>query len=330
MSAPIPDLPSTMQAAACNTYGSPALINLVQTPLPALPADGILVRNHATCVSSADARIRAARFPRGFGIPGRLAFGLRAPRQPILGSCFSGMVHAVGNSVHDVAIGSRLCGMTGLSLGCHAEYVVVRHGKAYAHVPDVVTHHQAAGILFGGTTALVFLRDVAKLAHGERLLVIGASGAIGTAAVQLGRIMGANVTGVTSTLNVNLVRKLGAHHVVDYTAQDVGSLPERYDVVLDTVGNLSIADGRRLLAPGGRLALAVADLAQMLTATLLPKVYAASAAERASDVAELVQHLAEGRLRTVIDAIVPLSSIASAHQRVDSGRKVGNLVVDMA
>lgn len=324
------NLPATMQSAVCNHYGSPALINIVQTPLPTLPADGIFVRNHATCVTSADARIRAARFPRGFGVLGRFAFGMRAPRQPILGSCFSGVVQAVGSNVHDVAVGTRLCGMTGMALGCHAEFVVVQRGTAYAIVPDNVTHHQAAGILFGGTTALVFLRDVAKLAPGERLLVIGASGAIGTAAVQLARIMGADVTGVTSTANVELVRDLGAHHVVDYTAQDVRRLPERYNVVLDTVGNLTIADGRRLLAPGGRLALAVANLGQMLAASVLPGIHSATAAERATDVSELLSRIAEGQLRTVIDSIVPLSAIASAHQRVDSGHKVGNLVVDVA
>jgi len=330
MSAQIPDLPATMQVASCTVYGSPAHITIAQTNLPTLPANGILVRNHATCVTSADVRIRAARFPRGFGLLGRLAFGLRAPRQPVLGGCFSGVVHAVGKDVHDVAIGRRLCGMTGMALGCHAEYVLVRQGTCYARVPDGVTHHQAAGITFGGSTAMVFLRNVTKLKAGDRLLVIGASGAIGTAAVQLGRIMGADVTGVTSTPNVELVRDLGAHRVIDYTAANLASIKERYDVVLDTVGNLSIRDGRRLLAPGGRLALAVASLGQMLASVVLPDVYSATAAERASDIAALLDYVATGRLRTVIDAIVPLSSIASAHQRVDTGRKIGNLVVDMA
>lgn len=320
----------TMQAAWFDAYGTASQVRIAHVPKPQVSNGTLLVRVLASCVSAADSRIRAARFPRGFGVLGRLAFGLRSPRQHILGGCYSGVVEAVGSNVHGLAVGTRLCGMTGMALGCHAEYVVVQEGSAYAIVPDAVTHQQAAGIVFGGTTAMYFLRDVAKVQAGERVLVIGASGAVGAAAVQLARIMGATVTAVTSGANASLMRELGAHTVIDYKAVNLANINETYNVVLDTVGNVKIASGRKLLATNGRLVLAAATLGQMVAASGIRGVYSSTAPERASDIAELLSLVSTGQLRTIIDAIVPLSAIASAHQRVDTGRKVGNLVVDMA
>jgi NADPH:quinone reductase-like Zn-dependent oxidoreductase len=242
----------------------------------------------------------------------------------VLGNTFSGVVEALGDGVTGVAVGDEVCGTTGLRMGTHAEQVVVPAKRLVAK-PGGVSHDDAAGVLFGGQSALFFLRDKANVGPGTTVLVNGASGAIGTSAVQLARHAGATVTAVTSGANADLVRSLGAEHVVDHTTTDVTSLTERYDVVLDTVGNVSTASGRRLLADGGVLLLAVADLGETLRAR--GNVKAGPAPERPDDARELLDLVASGALRVVIDRVVPLDEVVAAHARVDSGRKVGNLVL---
>ncbi|KRF37659.1 NAD(P)-dependent alcohol dehydrogenase [Nocardioides sp. Soil805] len=313
-----------MRAAVVHEYGAPDVARVVEVDTPTPGAKDVLVRVHAAAVTSADARIRGARFPRGFAPFARLAFGLRRPGRPVLGGTFSGVVEAVGDRVTGVSVGDAVVGTTGLRMGTHAELVVVPASRVVPK-PAGVSHDDAAGVLFGGQTALFFLRDKATVGPGTRVLVNGASGAIGTSAVQLAKHLGATVTGVTSGANADLVRGLGADHVVDHTTTDLASLPERYDVVLDTVGNVSPASGRRLLADGGVLLLAVADLGEMLRAR--GDVKAGTAPERPEDARELLALVASGALRVVIDAALPLDDVAVAHARVDSGHKVGNVVV---
>ena len=313
-----------MRAAVVQRYGEPDVVRVVDVDTPTAGAREVLVRVRATALTAADSRIRGARFPRGFGPFARLAFGLRGPRRPVLGNTFSGVVEALGDGVTGVAVGDEVCGTTGLRMGTHAEQVVVPAKRLVAK-PAGVSHDDAAGVLFGGQSALFFLRDKANAGPGTTVLVNGASGAIGTSAVQLARHAGATVTGVTSGANADLVRSLGAEHVVDHTTTDVTSLTERYDVVLDTVGNVSTASGRRLLADGGVLLLAVADLGETLRAR--GNVKAGPAPERPDDARELLDLVASGALRVVIDRVVPLDEVVAAHARVDSGRKVGNLVL---
>ncbi|MEU0159772.1 NAD(P)-dependent alcohol dehydrogenase [Streptomyces sp. NPDC006261] len=284
----------------------------------------MLVRVKAVAVTSADARIRGARFPAGFGVPARLAFGLFRPRRTILGSSFSGEVEAIGKRVHGMSPGDEVCGMTGMRLGAHAEYVVVP-AKKLARKPSAVSHEDAAGVLFGGSTALFFLRDKASVSPGMSVCVNGASGAIGTNAVQLAKHFGATVTGVTSTGNARLVTDLGAARVIDYTQDDLADVAERFDVVLDAVGNLSITAGRRLLSDKGVLLLAVADLRDTVRAR--GNVVAGPAPERVADFEFLLRLAADGSLTVVIDQVYDLRDIAAAHHRVDSGRKIGNIVV---
>ncbi|WP_331728176.1 NAD(P)-dependent alcohol dehydrogenase [Streptomyces sp. NBC_00158] len=313
-----------MQAAVVDRYGAPDVVRIGEVPRPAPRKGEVLVRVRAVAVTSADSRIRGARFPSGFGPFARLAFGLFRPRRPVLGSAFSGEVAAVGPHVGDVAPGDEVCGMTGIRMGAHAEYVVVP-AKKLAPKPPAVSHDDAAAVLFGGSTALFFLRDKASLGPGTSVCVNGASGAIGTNAVQLARHLGATVTAVTSTPNTALVAGLGAERVIDYTREDLSTLPDRFDVVLDTVGNLSIASGRRLLNPGGVLLLAVADLGETVRAR--GDVVAGTSPERAENFAYLLRLVADGVLTVVIDRTYDLRDIAEAHRRVDSGRKTGNIVV---
>lgn len=319
-----------MRAAVVRRYGGPEVVRVVDVPDPVPRTGEVLVRVAATTVNSGDARIRGARFPKGFGGLGRLALGLRGPRRVVLGVAFSGTVEAIGTDPSSdadasaLAVGDRVCGMTGMRMGAHAELVAVPVTKL-VRVPDAVSLDDAAGVLFGGTTALYYLRDRAEVRPGERVLVIGASGAVGTNAVQLAKHLGAEVTAVASARNATLLAELGADRVVDYRATPVETLGERFDVVLDAVGLLSPATGRPLLAEGGRLLLAVATLGQTITAR--GQVKAGSSAERPEDFATLLGFVADGRLRVVLEPALPLERIAEAHARVDSGRKVGNLVV---
>lgn len=313
-----------MRAAVVDRYGPPEVVRVVEVPRPEPGADEVLVRVEAAAVTSGDARIRGAHFPPGFAVPARLAFGIRRPRRPILGGALSGTVVAVGERVTGVSPGDAVCAMTGTKLGAHAELTAVP-AKAIVRIPAGVSHDDAAGLLFGGTTALHFLRTTAAVGPGRSVLVNGASGAVGTNAVQLARHLGATVTGVTSAPNAELVLDLGAEHVIDHTSDDLLATSERFDVVLDAVGNLSVDSGRHLLRDGGVLVLAVAGLADVVR----PRrhVIAGSAPERPEDIEALVALLAAGELRVVLDREYALDGIVEAHRRVDTGHKVGNVIV---
>ena len=297
---------------------------MAEVPKPTPRKDEVLVRVVAAAVTSGDARIRGANFPPGFALPVRLAFGLRGPRRRILGMVFSGVVEHVGPGVATVAPGDAVCGMTGIAMGAHAEYVCVP-ARRVAAVLSGVSHADAAGVLFGGSTALYFLRDKAKVGPGKTVLVNGASGAVGTNAVQLARHFGATVTGVSSAANADFVRRLGADRVIDYAVCDVRTLTDRFDVVFDAVGNLSIALGRRLLREGGVLVLAVASLWDTLRARR--GVAVGSSPERAADFAWLLQRVAAKELAVVIDRTFPLDQISDSYRLVDGGHKRGNVIV---
>ncbi|GAA3226857.1 NAD(P)-dependent alcohol dehydrogenase [Pseudonocardia petroleophila] len=305
-----------MRAAVVTRYGPPDVVRVTDVPDPEPRAGEVLVRVVATTVNSGDARIRGARFPRGFGPLARLAIGLRRPRQPVLGVVFSGVVEVGGGSFRP---GDEVCGMTGARLGAHAELVTARK---VVRKPAEVSHEDAAGVLFGGTTALHLLRDVRR---GQSVLVVGASGAVGTNAVQLAAHAGATVTAVCGGANAELVTGLGAAHVVDHRRTDPAAITERFDVVLDAVGTLNPATGRRLLTDDGVLVLAVASLGE----TVLPRrrVRSGVTPERPEDFTDLLERVAKGELTVVVDEVVGLDGIVAAHRRVDSGRKVGNLVL---
>lgn len=330
-----------MRAGVVDRYGPPSIVRIETVPDPVAGRGEALVRVTATTVNSGDARIRGARFPRGFALPGKLALGVKGPRARVLGVVFAGVVEALGadatggaphaggtgDAASALAVGDRVCGMTGARMGAHAELVAVAASRL-ARIPDGVSFDDAAGVIFGGTTALFFLRDKAAVKPGEHVLVVGASGAVGTSAVQLAKHLGARVTAVTSARNAELVTALGADAVVDYRATPLESLAsrgERFDVVFDTVGALNPATGRPLLAEGGRLLLAVASLGEIITAR--GPVKTGTATERADDIAMLLGLVDSGTLRVVVDEALPLDRLAEAHARVDSGRKVGNLVL---
>jgi len=303
-------------------------------PRPRPGPGEVLVRVHASTVSSGDVRVRSLSVPRGFGVFARPAFGFLGPRKPVLGSELAGVVEAVGDGVSTFAVGDRVVAFPGTGLGCHAEVRTVLVTGCLVHLPDAISFEQGAALAFGGTTALHFLRDAAKTRPGEKVLVIGASGAVGSAAVQLAKHLGAVVTGVTSTANVDRVRALGADRVVDYTkAQPLGG-GETYDVIFESVGGVAYAACRPALAAGGRLVLCAGSVPQILGSLLRTigtshRVLAGGAPERPADLATLVALAGAGRYAPPIDQTFPLERIAEAHAYVDTGRKRGSVVVTM-
>ena len=313
-----------MRAARVGRYGPPEAVAVVDAPVPRPRPGEVVVRVEAAGVSAGDARMRAGRFPRGFGPLARLAIGLRGPRAGVLGATFSGVVTQVGDGVQGRAVGDEVAGMTGVRLGGHAEFLAVPAAVAVPK-PATVSHPDAAAALFGGTTALHFLRDRAQLQPGATALINGASGSVGSAAVQLAADLGATVTAVCSVANRELVTRLGAKRWIDYTRTPITGLAERFDVVFDAVGNLSRVDGLRLREAGGSLILAVAPLADLLRGGR--GVFAGSVPERPEDVAHLLGLVAAGRLDPLTTVAGGLDALPDAYRLIDSGRKVGNLVI---
>lgn len=313
-----------MRAAYNDRYGPPEVVSIRTLPDPTPAPDEVLVRVQSAAVTAADSRLRGARFPRGFAVLARLGFGIRAPRRTVLGAAFSGIVEGIGAGAQGVALGDRVAGMAGAHLGAHAELIAVRADRV-AHVPDTVTHDDAAGVLFGGSTAWHVLHRKACVPPGATVLVIGASGAVGSNVVQLAVRAGCIVTGVCSDRNADLVRGLGARDVIDYTQTNIRELNRRFDVVVDCAGVLGRNTGGRLLNPSGVLCLVAADLWQTVTA--FGAVKAGVSPERREDFAQLLDLVAEGSLRVVVSEVLTLADIVRAHRLVDSGRKVGNVIV---
>jgi NADPH:quinone reductase-like Zn-dependent oxidoreductase len=257
--------------------------------------------------------------------------GFSKPRQPVLGMEFAGEVAALGRKVQAFRTGDRVFGITGARLGCHAEYLCMPDTGAVAHMPATLTFDEAAALPFGGTTMTDFFRK-AKLRRGERVLVNGASGSVGTAALQLARRFGADTTAVCSGANADLVTSLGAARVTDYTSHDFTANGERYDVIVDAVGNAPFARCRNSLNRGGRLLLLAAGLPDMIPMLWVnlsgaSKIIAGSAAERAEDLRFLAELAYEGQFKAVIDRRYPLEQIAEAHRYVETGRKKGSVVI---
>jgi NADPH:quinone reductase-like Zn-dependent oxidoreductase len=326
---------NTMRAACAGRYGGPETVALREVPRPVPRRGEILIRVVTTTVSSADWRIRALEVPSGFRTLMRLAMGLSGPRQPILGTELAGVVAEVGAGVTAFRPGDPVIAMPGVSMGAHAELKVMRAADKVIAKPAELTFGEAGALCFGGLTALHYLRAMARLQPGERLLVVGASGTVGTAAIQLARVLGAEVTAVCSGANATLVQGLGARRVIDYGQTDFTADDERFDVIIDCVGATSYARGRHLLRPRGRLVRVVAGLAGLLAAPFQGRVsghrvIAGVSTERTEDMRYLAELAAAGEYRPVIDGVFPFERIADAHARVDSRRKRGSVVVEVS
>ncbi|PQJ26962.1 NAD(P)-dependent alcohol dehydrogenase [Salinibacter sp. 10B] len=323
-----------MKAVLAPEYGSPDVLQIADVPKPSIRKNEVLIRVRAATVSSGDSRVRSLTVPTGFKLLSRLLFGIMRPRQPILGTEFSGEIEAVGEDVKRFGVGDSVFAYSDGKMGAHAEYVAMPEEGPLAHKPPNLTYEEAAALSFGGVTALRFLQW-GGLQEGETVLVNGASGSVGTAAVQLARHFGASVTGVCSTGNVEWVQSLGAHRVIDYTKEDVREIGDVYDVIVDTAGTLPYSRSKHLLRDGGRLLLVLGSLPDMLRApwvalTSTKRVVAGAASGRREDMEFLASLAESGAFTPVIDRSYPLEHIADAYRYVEQGHKKGNVVLTVA
>ncbi|MCP2634999.1 NAD(P)-dependent alcohol dehydrogenase [Microbacterium sp. HD4P20] len=323
----------TMRAAVVHRFGGPDVVAVERVPRPEPREGEILVRVHAASVSIADHRVRARDVPRGLRIPTMFALGMTRPRHPVLGMDAAGVVAQVGAGVTGFAPGDRVLLMHGARFGCHAEYTTISAGGAVTKIPDGVSFVDAAAVPFGFVTADAFL-EAGRIGPGQHVLVNGASGAVGSAAVQLAKLRGATVTAVTSAGNAELARDLGADHVIDYAREDFSAGGIEYDAIVECVGNAPHARSVRALRPGGVLLLVIADLAGMLGSKLRPtrdgiRRIQDVAAVTGPQLARLAELAATGAIRPVIDRVYELEAIREAHEYVATGRKRGNVLITL-
>lgn len=325
-----------MKAVVYSEYGPPDVLRLVEIEKPSPSAGEVLIAVRAATVTTGDVNMRGFTFvPPGFGPLPRLMFGVRRPRKAILGTEVAGEVAAVGEGVTAFRVGDRVFGIDSKTIGAYAEFVCRPADGPLAIMPQTLSFEEAAALPGGAGTALYFLRDLGDIQRGHRLLVNGASGSVGSYAVQLGQHFGAVVTGVCSTRNVALVRSWGADEVLDYTREDAASRSETYDLVLDTVRGSSFSRFKDALREGGRY-LAVAGgpgAAVRMAWTSLSgskKVKFGSPAESKEALEELKALVDEGALRPYIDRRFTLQETAEAHRYVDTGRKRGNVVITVS
>ncbi|MBA3908905.1 MAG: alcohol dehydrogenase [Rhodobacter sp.] len=319
-----------MKIASYSAYGGPETIAITDAPIPRPAAGEVLIRVRAAPVTAGDARMRSGKVPRGLGLMLRLAIGLRRPRVAP-GWAFAGEVAALGQGVTTFTPGQRVFGLTGFKGGSHREFLVIKAAGPLLPLPETLTFEEGAAFFFGGLTAAEFLIDRAGLAPGERLLVAGATGSVGGAAVQIGRHLGAHVSATASPANHALARKLGADEVTDYRN---GSPPGPFDVIVDVMGALGWQGARPLLAPKGRLVLITADLAQMLGSALRPnrdgrRVLTGTNKDDLPSMRRLLALHQAGGYTPALGPILPFADIAKAHAIAESFHKPGNLVVVM-
>ncbi len=300
-----------MKAIVATQYGGPEVFQLKEVQKPTPKANEILIKVHATTVTAADFRMRSFTVPAAVWIPARLALGITKPRQPIFGSELAGVVEAVGKDVTRYKIGDQVFASTLTeNFGGYAEYKCLPEQAMMTIKPTNITYEEAAAIPIGATTALRLLRK-GNIQRGQKVLIYGASGSVGTYAIQLAKHFGAEVTGVCSTSNIEMVRFLGADHVIDYTKEDFSSRAERYDIIFDTVAKFPKSEYSKVLAPNGKF-------------VTMTKLDSKESMDNLIFIRELIE---AGEIKAFIDRRYPLEQMVEAHRYVDTGHKRGNVVI---
>jgi NADPH:quinone reductase-like Zn-dependent oxidoreductase len=317
-----------MKAIVYIAYGPPEVLQLKDVDKPKPNDKEILIKIRATAVNSGDWRLRKAD---PFGV--RLFFGLMKPKIHILGGVLSGEVEKAGKGVTLFKVGDHVFGSTDMHFGAYAEYKCLPESGALALKPAKMTHIEAAVIPFGGATALFFCKK-ANISAGQKVLINGASGAVGSAAIQLAKYFGAYVTGVCSTTNIDLVSSLGADKVIDYTKEDCTQNGETYDVIFDTVRKLSFSNCLKSLSKKGVLILSAAGVSDMIRGLWVSKisekkVMTGVISQTAADISFLKELIETGKMRAVIDRTYSLEQIAEAHAYVEKGHKKGNVAIEL-
>jgi len=327
-----------MKAIVCTKYGPPEVLQLREVEKP-IPRDyEVLIKIHAISVTVGDSRIRGFRVPISFWLPARIALGIRRPKNPVLGSVFAGEIEAMGKDVKLFKVGDPVFAFTGHGGGAYAEYICMPENGGISIKPSNLSYEEAAAIPWGGITALYFLRRVninnrcAQKLAGQKILIYGASGSIGTAAVQLAKYFGAEVTGVCSTSNLDLVRSLGAYTVIDYTKEDFTINSEAYDVIFETVGKTSVSQCLKSLKKKGIFLHAVATPGVSLWMFLnsifsTKKLMGGTFAPKAADLIFLKELAEAGKIKPVIDRRYLFEHMVEAHKYVDLGHKKGDVII---
>lgn len=324
---------ATMNAIVATQYGGPNVLQLRKVEKPVPKDDEVLVKIRATSVTAAHGAMRTGR-----PLFGRLFLGLTKPKIAVPGTDFAGEVEAVGKNVKKFNLGDEVFGSTDIDGGCYAEYITISEEGMILPKPTNMSFTEATAIIDGATTALPFLRDFANIQPGRKILINGASGSIGTAAVQLAKYFGAEVTGVCSTSNVKWVKSLGADKVVDYTQEDFTQNVDQYDVIFDTVGKSSFSKSKAALAEGGVYLSPVLSLPTLFDVTYTSlfsrgkkAIFLATGLrkldERIKNFAAIKGLIEQGKLKSVIDQTFSLEEVAKAQRYVDQGHKKGNVVV---
>lgn len=321
-----------MKASICTTYGGPEVLEIQEVEKPNPTGDQLLIKIHASSVTAADQFLRA-----GSPYLGRLFLGLTKPKHPITGTGFSGVVVGLGDTASEFKIGDEICGESIFGNGTNAEYTVVSEKGNIISKPQNWSHAEAAGICDGHLTSISMLKDIGGLTAGETILINGASGSLGSAAVQIAKNMGAIVIAVCSAKNAPIAMELGANKVIDYRTTDVSSISYRFDKIYDAVGKLPFAKAKKILKPGGTYISPVLS-GSLLFQTLWSNIFGSKKAKFSATgmrspeelrplLVSLKQMIESKNLRTIIDRVYKMEEIAQAHAYVETGRKVGNIVL---
>jgi NADPH:quinone reductase-like Zn-dependent oxidoreductase len=326
-----------MKTIVCTKYGPPEVLQLKEVEKPTPKENEVLIKISATTVTAVDCELRRFnKFPLWIWLPGRIIMGIRGPRQKIMGLELSGEIEEVGKEVRLFKKGDRVFAETGHGVGTYAEYICLPEKGVLTIMPESMTYEEAAAAPVGGCTALAFLRK-ANITSKQKILINGAGGSIGTFAVQLARHFGAEVTGVCSTANLELIKALGAEKAIDYTKEDFTKSGLTYDIIFDTIAKSSFSSCKSSLKPEGIYLTTIPSLGntlQMLWTSMFGRKKAlfkpcgaASTNEKAKILISLKELIEAGKIKPVIDRVYPMEKIVDAHRYVEKGHKKGNVVV---
>lgn len=321
-----------MKAVVYTKYGPPDVLRLTDVEKPSPEEDEVLIKVCAAEVTKADCELRSFNFAvKWFWLPLRLAMGLITPRRPILGGYLSGEIESVGKDVSRFKMGDQVFGSTQLRMGAYGEYVCLPASYTIVQKPRNISFEEAAAVPLGGLNALHFMRE-ANIRNGDKVLINGAGGSIGIFAVQIAKLMGAEVTAVDSTIKEEMLRRIGADHFFDYTKEDFTKSGQTYDVVFDMVAINSYSDCVRVLNPKGRYLLGNPRISDMIRSVLTSKftdktAIFAFAGESEEELLTLKEMIEAGEIEPVIDKVYSIEKIAEAHQRVETEQRLGIVVV---
>ena len=323
-----------MKAIVYTEYGSADVLRLEEIAKPTPNDAEILIRVRAAEVTKADCELRSFSFPvKWFWLPLRLVLGITRPRRPVLGGYFSGEVEAVGKDVSKLRVGDQVFGSAGLRMGAYGEFVCLPATYTISAKPSNMSFEEAAAVPLGGLNALHFLR-MARVQKGEKVLINGAGGSIGTFGVQIAKDMGAAVTAVDSGIKENMLRRIGADHFLDYTKEDFTKSGQRYDVIFDMVARSSYSGCVAALTPKGRYLMANPRVSDMLRSTVTSvftdkKAAFAFAGETEEELLALKEMIEDGKIKSTVDRVYPMERVAEAHRRVEIEQRLGSVVISL-